>query len=479
MIRSLRSKRNTHSYISQLPDEILAMIFALSRDENIISAPGLPIQWLCVTAVCRHWRQVALDTPLLWSFIDFRSDETSLDCATQFLERSKSAPLSLVASFSPTSNTIDRLKNLLTDTMATRDIRELAVHPCGTKGKTLGTFMECRPATFPPYLLSLTLEGTSADTNTSTNYLWNELPALQSLNLLHMPLPAVIPYLPKLRSLKITNANFTPLRALQILQEIPLLEAVHLDQLIQPSWTGSVPHVHLPQLRTLDLKGDSFENSRILKYLHFEATTSVSFIDSSQRPVVETSLIHDLREAFAAAELNEAHIFMPCSTSFHIKFFHHSTDLPPRPSLSIRSLGGLEFMALIPPFRIEYLTLHLINCHWDAFLPYFDSVKSLTLINASLNALDHLKPPLTLNTNGPAKNSSRLMLPELKTLVLEEYFFGRGRNRGVDADDHRKLLRMRHIETVRIKRGWTTHAVHAQLSEVVKGIEWEKVGLCY
>ena len=97
-ICKLRSLRNTFSFTCRLPLEILAAIFvryvldhhnhnssSLACDASFRDVPS----WVSVSHVCRHWRNVALECPVLWShhFI------VSLRWTEELLARSKQAPL--------------------------------------------------------------------------------------------------------------------------------------------------------------------------------------------------------------------------------------------------------------------------------------------------------------------------------------------------------------------------------------------------
>ena len=100
-IRKLRSLRNAFSITCRIPLEILATIFvryALDHhnhkcDDNIFLPLDVPLRdvpsWVSVSHVYRHWRNVALECPALWShhFI------VSLRWTEELLVRSKQAPL--------------------------------------------------------------------------------------------------------------------------------------------------------------------------------------------------------------------------------------------------------------------------------------------------------------------------------------------------------------------------------------------------
>ena len=64
LVYSLRRRRNEGNLISRLPDEILEEIFWNTHDEDLGS-----IRCIYPSRVCCRWRQVALRSPRLWSYI--------------------------------------------------------------------------------------------------------------------------------------------------------------------------------------------------------------------------------------------------------------------------------------------------------------------------------------------------------------------------------------------------------------------------
>ncbi|KAG1780986.1 hypothetical protein EV702DRAFT_1042671 [Suillus placidus] len=95
-VRTHRSRRNALVYVSRLPPEILANIFMyiVSKEESYMgtSDPRGAPACLAATHVCRYWRQVALECPILWAFID----GVSAQWLAIMLERSKKAALVVI-----------------------------------------------------------------------------------------------------------------------------------------------------------------------------------------------------------------------------------------------------------------------------------------------------------------------------------------------------------------------------------------------
>jgi hypothetical protein len=90
LVRRLKTRRNTLAPVSRLPTEILARIFATIA-HSCLDGFGYPIlSWICsVTAVCGHWRAIALGCPSLWCFINSNQPIWN----EEMLKRSKAAPL--------------------------------------------------------------------------------------------------------------------------------------------------------------------------------------------------------------------------------------------------------------------------------------------------------------------------------------------------------------------------------------------------
>lgn len=85
------------SPIQRLPDELLSVIFEIGvldrNEEDSIMLSSLML-------VCQYWRDVAVNTPTLWSYI-VTGTHHAIDRARLKLERSKSVPLHVVVDFSP------------------------------------------------------------------------------------------------------------------------------------------------------------------------------------------------------------------------------------------------------------------------------------------------------------------------------------------------------------------------------------------
>ena len=98
-IIELKGRLNAMAPISVLPPEVLSEIFAALAHSSYSpqGRPGFRSQsaydWITVTHVCRAWRNIALDTPRLWSRVIL----SGLDITQEVIARSKRAPLWVTA----------------------------------------------------------------------------------------------------------------------------------------------------------------------------------------------------------------------------------------------------------------------------------------------------------------------------------------------------------------------------------------------
>ena len=95
-LSNLRANRNSSLPIFRLPPEMLAIVFIHGpRDYyeskcDHVEGASVPT-WVNVLYVCRHWRNIALNCPTLWTY----PFHTSLRWTEVLLLRSKQAPLKI------------------------------------------------------------------------------------------------------------------------------------------------------------------------------------------------------------------------------------------------------------------------------------------------------------------------------------------------------------------------------------------------
>ncbi|TFK72267.1 hypothetical protein BDN72DRAFT_957430 [Pluteus cervinus] len=109
---ALKKTRNTLTSISRLSQDIFRSIFQEVQDEHGMTShkeavfPYFRLElesqmpWVrALTHVCSHWRELALNTPTLWTHVQLNN----IGLASDMLVRSRTAPLSITATF-PYSN---------------------------------------------------------------------------------------------------------------------------------------------------------------------------------------------------------------------------------------------------------------------------------------------------------------------------------------------------------------------------------------
>ncbi|KAI1793460.1 hypothetical protein LXA43DRAFT_1000840 [Ganoderma leucocontextum] len=129
-ILDMKTRLNTLTAIGRLPEELLAEILITFVQEHYhpthrdypVYSNHPPPQWIKLTHVCRHWRNIALDTVRLWSHIYL----TRADALAEFLTRSKAAPLHIDLRYNH-SNTSRNISSLDLIPPVSLRIRSLSV----------------------------------------------------------------------------------------------------------------------------------------------------------------------------------------------------------------------------------------------------------------------------------------------------------------------------------------------------------------
>ena len=286
-IRVLKSRRNALSPISYLPPEVFVAIFSfLCLPGNNVPG-GKPDPRLPVSHVCRQWREIALNQPLLWSRVDF----TSLSSAgvAEMLDRAKSAPLYLKANVS--SHWRERFNTLREELQARGpNIYHLRI---SAKPTLLRSTLEglVSPAPSLNYLSLSSCRGHDEsrmrrDNDRSSipvSLFDSSTPRLSYLELCNCNISWRSPLLKGLKHLKIftPSANLRPGIAvwLSALDEMPQLTTLtlHSASPIAPSFPFHVERtVMLPSLTHLGLLASSKDCALALAHLYLPALASLS-----------------------------------------------------------------------------------------------------------------------------------------------------------------------------------------------------------
>ncbi|KAF9490885.1 hypothetical protein BDN71DRAFT_143151 [Pleurotus eryngii] len=249
-IRSLEEYRNNRYLpVSKLPPDVLSTILesiAMTIVEDDLEPPYSDL--LSATQVCRLWRQVALDSPRIWSFMYCSATPRLVDL---FLDRSKSAPLHLIDSSSGDNVPVNAL-NILNHLHRLKEIN----------------LVDCEDDWFSriisqgaPQLESLSLEasGEIARFHPSAD----GFPVLQHLELIDLVYTSAVASLAALRSLTINAGGSDDksqlpscIEFLAILASLPNLSNLALTEAIAPLEgllpSSSVRLTHLTRLSIQD-----------------------------------------------------------------------------------------------------------------------------------------------------------------------------------------------------------------------------------
>ncbi|TFK63443.1 hypothetical protein BDN72DRAFT_847610 [Pluteus cervinus] len=301
-IRALRTYRNSFTPVYRLPPEILTRIFSFVRQQSTRScrdsARSRPPGWIVVTDVSQYWRNVAIGSPDLWSYISSSYPDRAIG---RWLQRSKVAPLSV--SLGHRSRVNSQLVRI-----ALPRIRELKL-----ESLTRESWNTLLPdLSFPaPRLESLSISFSTA----LGRYLGIHTPPSTGLDIIFNGRA------PSLRRLELRNCSFklipfTGLTALEIhdphhfssvdlliaLQELSRLTSLSLSNVHFHSGVLVNP-VTLPSLKSLSIIGQSFKDDlNLLSHLSIPANSTLLFHSDIRTGIWATPLSQFLSGSMSARQ---------------------------------------------------------------------------------------------------------------------------------------------------------------------------------
>ena len=286
-ITMLKHRLNAMTKISRLPSELLSEIFVCCAQDYFKSYTdhkthysyyshhrGVP-EWVRVAHICHAWREIALSTPRLWSFVPV----TQRSIAEQLLLRSKKAPLSIAATH--LGYNTDRKKVL--ETVFSEEMhrmRELFI-----SGPSAQVYELCAKLTEPANMLCTLALSDGGDNYTQSssdlipqNLFNSQLPRLRCLEIRRLVMRWDNPLLcSALTNLVIIQNSYrdamgTFEQFISALESMPGLRSIELANAIPPTpaASGHPPSprtIVLPHLRDINLGGSTIDCANFLCHL--------------------------------------------------------------------------------------------------------------------------------------------------------------------------------------------------------------------
>ncbi|TFK67960.1 hypothetical protein BDN72DRAFT_960636 [Pluteus cervinus] len=263
--------------INHLPPELLTEIFLhirrLRTDHRFFRRVRDRPSWTVVTGVCRLWRNVALRSPSLWSYISSSYPSPILE---RWLLLSKPAPL-----------TIDLylyskpVPPFLAEVVSR--IRHLNVRLPGQAWQEFRSSLSDSAPLLESLSVSLSDNYTSKEPKNLDSLFGGTTPPLRHFSVDGCEVDLTSSFFSNLTVLEMRNPKppFSTSKLLSALRKLPLLISLQLSTTFQPANVGTaleIGTVNLPSLALLSLHGSPYtQDLDFLSHLSFPSTTTLLF----------------------------------------------------------------------------------------------------------------------------------------------------------------------------------------------------------
>jgi hypothetical protein len=442
-IMALTAIRNTLAAVDNLPDELLVEIFTALAfivrppfGQMGETGPSAGISWLAVAKVCRRWRNIALWTPKLYSFIDARS----VAITRIFLRRSNNVPVNVYmeseASSVDVHGTMTEIKPHFSR------VKELGFRARYQSLLVLASHIGSLPA---PMLESLHLEQITVRRILALHeaivipQIFNgHTPALRRLYLALISIPWTSPIFSGLTELHLLlqHSSTSPSidTFLQVLENCPLLEtltlvragpSLHVDLLEYPP---PVQVAELTRLREIYLQlSRPIDTQYVLAHLVIPSTATITIccqLDSDQD--FSAVLPRDCGGLSGLSHVRRLRLYVEDIQSIILTGYTESSAKVLSMSLFVGESEGmlkprLFFSQLGRFFPLSHLEdLQVVNCaahlSKDKYTEVLSKLPRLTHLTASEKWPARQLQLLTALTISPLGNNAGVVCPSLKVL---------------------------------------------------------------
>lgn len=301
-IKALESRRNALAPISRLPPEIFCRIFLFTKAARSSPDGGIDsLEWIKVTHVSSHWRNIAINSANLWVDPPVRN----IHWTEEMLRRSKDTSLTIKESLGMAWRVYPGLKLALTHVAR---IKHLSFLYLNSKDRLWGEHL---PAS-APRLESLIIQNGTAE------QLYLHAMVVAPLGSISIP-ERVLCKAERLRRLELTHCDMnwnshshllhslthlkldtlsntsrpTGRQFLDALNRMSRIEVLHLKNALpiptgkQASWASG--HIHLTSLQTLTIHSTNIEIEPFFSCITFPPTATVEVVVRSVADAQGTS----------------------------------------------------------------------------------------------------------------------------------------------------------------------------------------------
>ncbi|KAI0676052.1 hypothetical protein C8Q78DRAFT_1007887 [Trametes maxima] len=451
-IVQLKGRINNLSPTTRLPPEILSEIFTLVAVDNYDArrwhycGSSHAYKWIALTHVCRAWRDIALNTPRLWSRVVI----TRPDAAMAALARSRKAPLWLT---SVLLHPEDFRATMLCDTLrgeSTR-LKELNISGPSRLVQMLSAGWTTPAITLEK--LTLSSDFPQCDRNyvlpsmpVSAEIFSREVPRLQHLEIHRIAIDWPNPlFCSTLRTLAVHSRYDMPAsvkegefrKLLDALERMVSLENLQLNEAIPRLLDDAATMgrlIALPNLRRLDLFADASESANLFR--HLSLPIDVQMIINGRNEKGADDLVRVFSDQLSdSTPLCIARLAPLYSSQVCVKGWRSFVDPrdpeAPEPDIQLfldalsplsRSLQALvtesTFFSQLYHFEIQCASR---NWSWSALFGRMPELRVLSVIGHPEYGL---LPALSAVCDDDEDHAGIVPLPKLHTLELEGLRFG-------------------------------------------------------